>query len=255
MRRQHDRARSRRASRRRSRQGPSACRRGDDPRQPAAARRRSGRQGKPVRVPYGGAAKRPRALRQPADRARRRGDAGGGDGRRRAPEAPLRGRAAAPRTRPRALRPRNRGGRLARGRRAWRRRGGTGGRAAQHRRDLRNAVAIPQRDGAARHRRLMGRRPPDARHPEPGAAHGPRSLRRLLRRPAGKRAHSHPVHRRRLRLEGDPRRGAYPLRACGPHDGPAGEAHADARPDVRAGRPSRRDAAAAADSAWRPTAG
>ena len=37
---------------------------------------------------------------------------------------------------------------------------------------------------------------------------------------------------------------AYPVRACGAHDGPAGEAGADARPDVRAGRPSRRDAAA-----------
>ena len=42
-----------------------------------------------------------------------------------------------------------------------------------HRRDLRDAVAIPQRDGAARHRRGMGRRPPVDRHAEPGPCHGP----------------------------------------------------------------------------------
>ena len=41
-------------------------------------------QARPLRVPYGGAAERPRALRQPADCARRCEDAGGGDGRRRA---------------------------------------------------------------------------------------------------------------------------------------------------------------------------
>ena len=125
-------------------------------------------------------------------------------------EAALRGRAGAPRTRRRAFRAEIRGGRPARERRAWRRRSGARGRAAAHRRDLRNAAAIPQRDGAARHRRMLGRRPPDPRHAEPGAAHGPRSLRRLLRRPARERAHSHPLHRRRLRIEGDPRRAAYP---------------------------------------------
>ena len=103
--------------------------------------------------------------------------------RRRALEAPLRGRAGAPRTRRRTFPPGSRGGQLAPERRAWRRRGGTVG-AAAHRRDLRDAVAIPQRDGAARHRCIMGRRPPDARHAEPGAAHGPRSLRPLLWRPA-----------------------------------------------------------------------
>ena len=80
--------------------------------------------------------------------------------------------------------PRSRGSRLAPERRTRRRRSGTIGGAAAHRRDLRNAVAIPQRDRAARHRCIVGRRPPDARHTEPGAAHGPRGLRRLLRRPA-----------------------------------------------------------------------
>ena len=114
--------------------------------------------------------------------------------------------------------------------------------AAQHRRDLRNALAIPQRDGAARHRCLMGGRPADARHAEPGAVLGPRSLRRLLWRPAGTRADLHAVYRRRLRIESDPCRGSPPVRARGPHDGPASEIGADASPDVRAGRPSRPDA-------------
>ena len=50
--------------------------------------------------------------------------------------------------------------------------GGPRGGGASHRRDLRNAGAISQRDGAARHRRGMGRRHAVDRHAEPGPGHG-----------------------------------------------------------------------------------
>ena len=43
---------------------------------------------------------------------------------------------------------------------------------ASDRGGLRDAGPVPQRDGAARHRRQLGRRPPDARHAQPGDRDG-----------------------------------------------------------------------------------
>ena len=68
------------------------------------------------------------------------------------------------------------------------------------RRDLRNAGAISQRDGAARDRRGMGRRHAVDRHAEPGPRHGAGPPRRTVRHPAGQHPYPQPVPRRRLRL-------------------------------------------------------
>ena len=135
----------------------------------------SGRQDQSVHVPARGAAERRGALRQPADRGRDRRDAGGRDGRRGAAGAALRDAA-----RPRRSRCRRKL------RAAGRRRRQSGGGAARRcrgrpcrggeadRRDLRDAAAISQRDGAARDRGGMGRRHAVDRHAEPG----PRAWRR-----------------------------------------------------------------------------
>ena len=70
-----------------------------------------------------------------------------------------------------------------------------------------------------------------------------RAARRLLRHPARKRAHSHALSSAAASAQRLFLRTAYSVGARGAHDRPAGEAGADARPDVRPGRPSRADAA------------
>ena len=189
-RRQHHRPRPRRRPRRRGGRGPSRRRRGHHAGQPPAAGPGPGRQADDVRLAHRGAAGRPRPLRRPADRARRRRDAGGGDRGRAPARADLRGRTRADRLRGRrALRARGR--RHRRAARASRKGDIDAGLAAAPIRtetDDRDADPVPQRDGAPRHRRRMGRRPADARHAEPGDRHGAGGLRRLLRHPGGERA-------------------------------------------------------------------
>ena len=186
----------------------ASARRGrDDPRQPAAAGRRSGSQAGPVRVPPGGAAERPCPLRGPTDRARRRGDTGGGDRGGRAPASPLRGRTAAPRADmerfiPEAV--------------------GVGSPPSATHGDVEAGLSAaplsidatyetpPQYHNAMEPHAIVASWDGDRLTLDtPNQAPiWPARLCRLLRRPAGERADSHAVHRRRLRLESDPGGGA-----------------------------------------------
>ncbi len=229
----------------RRRQGPSGRGGGDHPGQPPAAGARSGREGPHAVVAHRGAAGRHRALRRPADRCGRRRDAGGRQRGRPPPRPALRRRAGADRSRPRrGVRAGSRRHRRRTVHDQGRRRGRVRGRRPPHPDRYRDAAAVPQRAGAARHRRRVGRRPADARRAEPGDRHRPQRLRRLLRRAGGERSPSQPLHRRRLRVQGDPQRAAAPVHPRRADGGAAGQAGAAARSDVRTRRPSRRHAPA-----------
>ena len=166
------------------REGASRRRRGHDAIQPAAARAGSGHEDEPLHVSARRPAKRPCALREPADRGRDRRDPRGRDGRRRAALAPLRDRAGPGRPRlGREFRsPRHRDRQSGRGA-AGQCRGGAGRGLAAHRSDLRDVGPVPQRDGAARDRRRMGRREAVHRHAESGSRAGAGTPRRIVRNP------------------------------------------------------------------------
>ena len=129
---------------------------------------------------------------------------------------------------------------------ARRRRGGPRGGVQAHRRDLRDAAAISQRDGAARDRRGMGRRHAVDRYAEPGSRHGAGTRRRTVRHSAGEHPYPQPLPGRRLRFEGLHLRASGARHHGGPAGRQAGQAGAASRADVRPGRPSRADPADAA---------
>ena len=73
-------------------------------------------------------------------------------------------------------------------------------RARAHRAGLPDAHRKPQPDGAARHHRRVGRRPPDALRRHAGHLHDPQPGRRAVRPARRQRARHLPLRRRRLRL-------------------------------------------------------
>ena len=210
---------------------------------------RSGRQDEPLHVPARRAAERRGALRQPADRGGDRRDAGGRDRRRGAAGAALRGASrpasvsmpARASCRPRsasAIPPRMQRGDVE---------AGLAAAVAADRRDLRDAGAVPQRDGAARDRGRLGRRPAVDRHAEPG----PGAWRR------GGIAGLFGIPPENIHIRSPFLGGGFGSKGliAGPQVlgimaarlvGKPGQARAAPRADVRPGRPSRADAADAA---------
>ena len=183
-----------------------------------------------------------RALRQPADRGGDRRNAGGGDRGRGAAQPVLRRRsppASASMTPSMFVPPTVGFGEEPETARGDVEAGLAVGRQAD-RRDLRNAGAVPQRDGDPRHRRGVGRRrQAGCGHAEPGHVDRPGPHRRPVRHRPRRHPRPQPVPRRRLRLQG---RGLVAA-GSGDHGSPPGRAAGQAghppRPDVRPGRPSR----------------
>ncbi len=109
------------------------------------------------------------------------------------------------------------------GRRDRRLRGWLRRRAGADRRYLAHAAAEPLPDGALRHHRMVGRRPPDRPHLGPDGAVRPELARRDPDAAAQERAAADPLCRRRLRRQGLVLRGPGAGFAGRPRTRPAGE--------------------------------